>query len=96
MSAADNITVKGLCKMTGVSDRTLEYAFREKFGITLKAYIRAYRLNRVMRILTRSDRFNTKVCDVANSWGFWHMGQFASDYKRHFGELPSDTLRRSA
>ena len=34
MSATDNLTVKGLCQMTGVSDRTLEYAFREKFGIT--------------------------------------------------------------
>jgi len=94
MSATDNLTVKGLCHVTGVSDRTLEYAFREKFGITPKAYIRAYRLNRVNRILTRSDRLNTKVCDVANRWGFWHMGQFANDYKKLFGELPSETAGR--
>jgi len=32
---------------------------------------------------------------VANAWGFWHMGQFARDYRRLFGELPSDTLRCS-
>jgi AraC family ethanolamine operon transcriptional activator len=33
-----------------------------------------------------------KVHHVANRWGFWHMGQFARDYQRQFGELPSETL----
>ncbi len=31
--------------MSGVSDWTLEHAFWERFGITLKAYILSYRLN---------------------------------------------------
>ncbi|MCK5375915.1 MAG: helix-turn-helix domain-containing protein, partial [Acidobacteria bacterium] len=33
------------------------------------------------------------VTDVANNWGFWHMGQFAADYRKMFGELPSQTLQ---
>lgn len=33
------------------------------------------------------------VQDVAARWGFWHMGAFASDYRRQFGERPSDTGR---
>ena len=36
------------------------------------------------------------VADIANGWGFWHMGQFAADYRRQFGELPSETLARRA
>ncbi|MCX2981139.1 hypothetical protein EYC98_09710 [Halieaceae bacterium IMCC14734] len=28
--------------------------------------------------------------------GYWHMSQFALDYHRLFGELPSFTLRRSS
>lgn len=28
------------------------------------------------------------------SHGYWHMSQFASDYRRMFGELPSDTLKQ--
>jgi AraC family transcriptional regulator, ethanolamine operon transcriptional activator len=32
------------------------------------------------------------IGDIANTWGFWHMGQFAADYRRQFGELPSETL----
>ena len=34
------------------------------------------------------------ISDIANHWGFWHMGGFASDYKKQFGELPSQTLLR--
>ena len=35
---------------------------------------------------------DTKILNIANDWGFWHMGQFAADYKSLFGELPSETL----
>jgi len=79
--------------MTGVSDRTLEHAFRERFGITLKAYIRVHRLNSVNKILLQSDPSSTKINKIANSLGFWHMGQFAKDYQYYFGELPSATLK---
>jgi AraC-like DNA-binding protein len=34
------------------------------------------------------------ITDVANEWGFWHMGQFAADYQSQFGELPSETRNR--
>jgi len=27
-------------------------------------------------------------------WGFTHLGFFARDYKKMFGELPSETLRK--
>jgi len=48
----------------------------------------------VHRELRRADPSNTRVADVANEWGFWHMGQFVADYRRRFGERPSETLRR--
>ena len=31
------------------------------------------------------------IAEIANGWGFWHMGQFAADYRQHFGALPSET-----
>lgn len=87
------ITVSQLCSITGASERTLQYAFQEKYGLTPKAYIQAYRLNRVRKVLRISTAVSHRVVDVANDWGFWHMGQFAKDYRRLFGELPSETLR---
>ncbi len=88
------VTVSDLCRVTEVSERTLRYAFLEQFGTSPKSYLLAMRLNGVRRHLSHADPSSTKVVDVANHWGFWHMGQFAADYRRLFGELPSETLRR--
>ena len=85
-------TVRTLCGVSGASERTLRYAFLERFGLSPKSYLLALRLNGVNRELRRSDPSSTKVGDVANRWGFWHMGQFAADYRKFFGELPSETV----
>ena len=88
------LTVQELCTAIGVSQRTLQYAFREQLDVTPKQYLQSVRLNGVRRHLRRSDP-TIKIADVANHWGFWHLGQFAADYRRHFGELPSETLSRA-
>ena len=90
--ADEPLTVAEVCQVVNASLRTLQYAFAEKYGISPKAYIRAIRLNKVRKELRACDPSQFKVSDVANRWGFWHMGQFAADYRRHFGELPSKTL----
>ena len=89
----DPMTVQRLCEHTGVSRRTLEYAFDEQIGVTPKYFINAIRLNAVRKQL-RSGTVQ-KVADAANAWGFWHMGQFAKDYRKFFGELPSDTFKNT-
>ena len=85
-------TVKTLCAATGVSKRTLEYAFRNHLGICPKTYINAIRLNGAHRHLRAGQPGQINVADAANHWGFWHMGQFAADYRKLFGENPSATL----
>jgi AraC-like DNA-binding protein len=92
--AGDRIKVSDICRAAGVSERTLEYAFVERFGIGPKEYLNAFRLVSVRRQLRVADPRRFKVADVANAWGFWHMGQFAADYKQRFDELPSETLHR--
>ncbi|MCG8586274.1 MAG: helix-turn-helix domain-containing protein [Pirellulales bacterium] len=89
------ILVTELCRAAQVSQRTLEYAFRDRYGISPKAYTQALRLGGVRRDLHVADPANTTVTEVALSWGFWHMGQFAADYRQHFGELPRDTFSRT-
>ena len=32
---------------------------------------------------------------IAADFGFWEFGRFSGQYRRLFGELPSETLRRS-
>ena len=88
----DAITLSDVCRAIGASRRSITGAFHESLGISPKAYLKIIRLNAVRRSL-RAARFGElRVTDVANDAGFWHMGQLAQDYRKLFGELPSDTL----
>ena len=52
-----------------------------------------YTLRTLMYLGMHRDRLVT-IQDIASHWGFWHLGQFAQDYRHLFGELPSDTLHK--
>ncbi len=86
--------IRDLSRAAQVSERTLEYAFRDRFGMTPVSYIKTIRLNGARRKLSGSNPHATKIADVAALWGFRHMGQFAADYRGLFGELPSRTLEQ--
>jgi len=92
----DVVTVRDLCHAAGLSERVLQYAFRERFDVSPGAYLKTNRLVAIRRQLRRSSPQKGTVTDLANDMGFWHLGQFAADYKRQFGELPSETLRRQS
>lgn len=87
------LLVSQVCEAAGVSWRTLDYAFKERYGVSPKAFMKSRRLNAARRTL-REAKPKTTVRSAASQWGFWHMSQFAADYRKLFGELPSDTLRR--
>jgi AraC-like DNA-binding protein len=87
------INIEALCTMAGASWATLQRAFAGEFGVTPSSYIKSRRLAAVQSELIKAGP-KAKISDVANRWGFWHMGSFASDYQKQFGELPSETLRR--
>ncbi|MEA3411148.1 MAG: helix-turn-helix domain-containing protein [Pseudomonadota bacterium] len=94
-SAEDVSTnVPGLCEAAGVSQRTLEYAFRETFGMTPLTFLRLRRLHAARRQLASASPGSTRVADTAYAHGFYEPGRFASIYAACFGELPSETLRR--
>jgi AraC family transcriptional regulator, ethanolamine operon transcriptional activator len=90
----DHVHVGDLCRAASVSERTLQYAFKEVVGVTPVAYLIRLRLHRVRQALLAAGRGTTTVSAAALDWGFWHFGEFSRAYKRCFGELPSDTLRR--
>lgn len=92
-NANNPTTVLELAQASGSCVRTLEYVFRDHFDVTPKAYLKSRRLVAVRHELLRSLRTKPLINEIANRWGFWHMSQFATDYRRFFGELPSETLR---
>ncbi len=88
------LSVEDLCRVLRVSRRTLQYSFQDVLQTNPAAYLRTLRLNGARRSLRRADPATLNVADVAARWGFWHLSRFATDYRRMFGELPSQTLHR--
>ena len=83
-------SVKELSILVNVSERTLLSAFKEKYKVTPSEYIKSYRLNKVKNELYALKNKKINISTIAGKYHFWHMGQFAKDFKKHFGILPSE------
>lgn len=91
---SQKVEVRDVAEAAGVSLRTLQSFFAEDLQQTPSAFIRNRRLERVRADLADAPAGSgTTVTQVANRWGFTHLGRFATTYHQRFGEPPSQTLR---
>lgn len=87
------IRLSELCTHAHAQARSLEYGFQDIVGMSPVSYIRTLRLNRVHRLLRSRDTTQRTITEIALDCGFWHLSQFAVDYRRFFGESPSAVHR---
>jgi AraC-like DNA-binding protein len=92
-NATSDLTFSDLVEVSGVSARTLYSRFSEAYGLGPMAYLKRVRLMRCREDLLAADPDAKFVGDIAAKWGFYHLSSFARDYRRRFGELPSETLK---
>jgi len=88
-------TAADLARHVGVTNRTLLRTFQETFGVPPKRYLMLRSLHAVRRRLRAAADHEETVADVLTRHGVWEFGRFAARYRRHFGESPSETLRRA-
>ena len=93
-SGLARIDLGALAHRSGYSMRSLELIFRNGVGMTPGRWFMNIRLNGALRELI-SPTADTSVTEVATRWGFRHLSRFAEQYRRAFGELPSQTLARA-
>ena len=91
--ADEPLTIGDLAAHAGISTSTLFAGFREFRDTSPMSHLRQVRLQRVREALQSAGSGDATVTEVALRWGFTHLGRFASDYKRWFGESPSATLK---
>ena len=88
------LSIADLVSHCAVSERTLQKHFRAFMGVSPLDYWRRLRLAKARNELLRCAE-DASVTDIATRFGFSHLGRFAQQYRRRFGETPSSTLRRS-
>ncbi len=87
-------TVQDLATAAEVSERTLRTAFNEYFGIGPARYLLLRRQHLIHQALKAADHEEVTVGQVLLAHGEWAFGRFAARYRKLYGELPSETLRR--
>lgn len=96
-SPADTLpTVDMLCEQLHVTRRTLQNGFQEVAATSPLQFLRALRLNRVRQVLRAPAVDNLCINDLAAEWGFASPSHFSYDYRRLFGETPSQTRLHAA
>jgi AraC-like DNA-binding protein len=91
--AQDPEGVASLCHRLGTGERSLQLAFREQFGTSVRAFLQTARLHQAHAALLRNgDRMT--LTQIATQYGFWHLGRFAGYYRKVYGCSPSVTVKR--
>ena len=80
-------------RMTGLSTRTLQYAFVKRFGFSPKAWLKEQRLQFARQMIASGGA--DRVSEAALASGLNHFGRFATDFRNRFGVSPAQ-LRRSS
>lgn len=88
------ITLTELEQFGHMSRRTLHNAFMKSFGLSPMAWVREQRLLKARSMLQKSYE-TTSVTQTLYSCGFTNASLFSAQYQHRFGELPSETFRRS-
>ncbi|MCL4182119.1 MAG: AraC family transcriptional regulator [Burkholderiaceae bacterium] len=89
------MTIVELAEYAGASTRALYAGFQNFRSVSPMAFLKAVRLERVREELMSGSARRETVTAIAMRWGFSHLGHFTADYKRKFGETPSQTHRRA-
>lgn len=89
----EKITLADLANACGISQRALLTQFKRFLGVSPMAHLLRMRLASARAELQASDE-STSVSEVALRCGLTHVGRFAAEYRKAFGELPSATQRR--
>jgi AraC family ethanolamine operon transcriptional activator len=89
----ERCSIAELAQTLGVARRTLELAFHDYLGLSPARYVAVLRLNAMRRELLRASADTLRVADLAERHGIAHLGRFAGEFRKMFGEHPKDTLR---
>jgi len=94
-NAGHNWSLADLADISGASSRTLQRQFRVFLGKTPRAALRDIRFECARRELLQGSP-DRNVMDVAQDCGLPHCGRFSVEYRRRYGETPSQTQKRQA
>ena len=87
------IGIAEIAEASGIAGRTLFKHFQDYRGVSPMRYLRKARFEKAREAFGARSR-TTASPQLRLAWGFNHVGRFSIEYRRRFGERPSETLKR--
>ena len=87
MNLTQRLTLTDLEKISTLNARTLQYAFKNRFGCSPIQYIIRKRLELAFNLISLHDDF--PIVRIANHCGFASQSKFSEAFRQHFGISPS-------
>jgi transcriptional regulator GlxA family with amidase domain len=89
------VALADVASACGLSQRAVQKQFESFLGVSPMAHLSRMRLTAVHDQL-RQSHGSVSISEVASRCGINHMGRFAVEYRKVYGELPSRTLRNAS
>lgn len=83
---AENISIRGLAEMTGLSLSQFDRRFKQLFQMTPSDYIHRVRVNAARNML---EKLGDSIGEIAIECGFYDQSHFTKRFKRVIGMSPS-------
>jgi two-component system response regulator YesN len=84
---AEALTLKSLGLQYHIHPNYLGQLFHKQTGDTFADYINKFRIDKAKALLTDSS---LKVNEIAKQVGYWEIGYFYKQFKKHVGIVPGD------
>jgi AraC-like DNA-binding protein len=91
---SDPLSLSILERHSNYSRRSLQYAFRERFGCTITQWIRSQRLDEARKRMM-SAHANDTVTSIAHACGYRSVSLFSIEFQKRFHVKPSVLLREN-
>jgi AraC-like DNA-binding protein len=79
----------------GMSPKSLSTMVTAMRGMSVQGYVRDKRLAAIRDALSKNENGDC-IGRIVKAYGFQHLAEFASEYRRRSGERPSETALREA
>lgn len=86
------ISISEISDHVDVNIRSLQAGFKSTYDMTPTQYLKELRLTKLREQLLKANPTDS-VTDLIIQSGFSHLGRCAIEYRKRFGESPSETLR---
>ena len=81
------LTLRQLCRESGLNEFKLKKGFRDLFGTTAFGYLNELRMSYARQLILNSD---CSILEAAFSVGYGEPYSFTRAFRKHFGYLPSE------